>query len=133
VRRQDDTSAAGERRDRTLEGGWCLQAVGKAQRSIRIVIGDTELAAAFPGIVAGRDPALCDRVLDDPTISRRHCRFSVREERLFVEDLNSLNGTLLGKEDLAPFRPAPVLAAQTISLGRLTMTVRRLGPEVEHQ
>jgi hypothetical protein len=116
------------RGERTLEGGWCLQGIGDAQHAIRLVFGDTELARAYPGLVIGRHPALCERVVDDLTISQRHCRFSVREQQLLVEDLNSMNGTLIDGKDIAPFRPVPVTEGQTVMLGRLPMSVRRIPP-----
>lgn len=110
-----------------LEGGWVLQGAGT--RPIRLVLGDTELAHADIGLVVGRHPALCDRTIDDVTISRRHCRFSLREGRLFVEDLNSLNGTLVHGQDLAPFDPVSVTEGETVTLGRLMLTVARLSAE----
>jgi pSer/pThr/pTyr-binding forkhead associated (FHA) protein len=109
-----------------LEGGWALQSVGR--RALRIVLGDTELTRDL-GLVVGRHSALCDRSVDDSTLSRRHCRFSARGGQLFVEDLNSLNGTLVGGEDIRPFAPTPVLENQTVTLGRLTLRVQRVGEE----
>ncbi|WP_207477377.1 FHA domain-containing protein [Arenibaculum pallidiluteum] len=112
-----------------LEGGWCLRSDRGAAIPIRLVIGDTELARAHLGVVVGRHPALCDRTIDEITVSRRHCRFSTREERLYVEDLNSLNGTRLDEAELAPFDPTPVRAGQTLSLGRLVLAIGRLDGE----
>jgi pSer/pThr/pTyr-binding forkhead associated (FHA) protein len=53
----------------------------------------------FPCVV-GRH-STCDRRLADPEISRRHCMFSLREGRIWVEDLGSLNGTRLNGKPLA--------------------------------
>jgi pSer/pThr/pTyr-binding forkhead associated (FHA) protein len=109
-----------------LEGGWALQAAGR--KAPRIVLGETELARDF-GIVVGRHSALCDRTIDDGTLSRRHCRFSAHGGQLFVEDLNSLNGTQVGGEDVPPFVPVPLPEDQTVTLGRLTLRVHRIGEE----
>jgi predicted component of type VI protein secretion system len=108
-----------------LEGGWALQSLGG--RPIRLVLGDTELARADLGLVVGRHSALCDRIIDDATISRRHCRFSVRGGSLVVEDLNSLNGTLVGGADVPPFTPTRLPEGQTVTLGRLTLRIDRVG------
>ena len=51
------------------------------------------LGQAHLGIVLGRHPALCDLTIDDQTVSKRHCRFSIADGEFVVEDLNSLNGT----------------------------------------
>ena len=44
--------------------------------------------------VAGRD-ATCEILIDDPSASRRHARFSPRGAGYIVEDLGSKNGTLV--------------------------------------
>jgi predicted component of type VI protein secretion system len=111
-----------------LEAGWCLVAPERVFPGLRLVFGDTELSRAYPGLVIGRDAALCDRVIDDATISHRHCRFSAREQRLLVEDLNSLNGTRIGTRELAPFRPAAIEDGATLLLGRLKLVVQRISP-----
>ena len=113
-----------ERSHSELAGGWALQAVGR--RALRIVLGDMDLTRDL-GFVIGRHAAVCDRTIDDRTLSRRHCRFSARGGRLFVEDLNSLNGTRVGAEDIAPFTPVPVPENQAVTLGRLTFHVQRVG------
>jgi pSer/pThr/pTyr-binding forkhead associated (FHA) protein len=47
----------------------------------------------FPCVV-GRRPE-CDYQLACPVISRRHCALSLREGRVWIEDLGSRNGTRL--------------------------------------
>ena len=43
-------------------------------------------------VVLGRSSG-CQIRLDDSQLSRRHCKFSFRDDRLFVEDMESKNGT----------------------------------------
>ncbi|MCH9611998.1 MAG: hypothetical protein S4CHLAM102_04800 [Chlamydiia bacterium] len=48
-------------------------------------------------LVIGKDPAECDVIFQDLSVSRRHAKVVVDEEgQAFVEDLKSRNGTLLG-------------------------------------
>ncbi len=53
-----------------------------------------EVVSAKDGAVAGRSGS-CDIVLDDPTVSKQHARFHARAGHVFVEDLQSTNGTLV--------------------------------------
>ncbi len=46
------------------------------------------------GLVVGRQPP-ADLVVEDPAVSRRHCRFSLLLDAVVVEDLGSTNGTFL--------------------------------------
>ena len=47
----------------------------------------------------------CDRRLHSQLISRRHCRFSLSDDRAWVEDLGSRNGTFLNREPVHGPRP----------------------------
>ena len=50
-------------------------------------------------LVIGRiDPA--ELVIDDSEVSRRHARLNCREDRYFIEDLGSVNGTILNGEKI---------------------------------
>jgi FHA domain len=113
-----------------LEGGWVLTGTGAAA-PIKLVFGETELAQAYLGMTIGRHPGLCDRVIDDPGISRRHLRVGMTEGRLFAEDLNSLNGTVLDGEEIPPFLPVPLSPDQVLILGQVVLTVSRLSDEAE--
>ena len=119
-------SAGSPVRGRTsLEAGWVLSGRDGAGRPVRLVFGDTELSQAYLGIVVGRHPALVDRVIDDPSVSRRHLRIGMAEGRPQVEDLNSLNGTLLDGAEVPQFEPVPFAAGQELTLGRVVLEVAR--------
>ena len=68
-------------------------------------IGGRGLRRAEGGLVIGRQPALVDEVIQDPTVSMRHARVIRRGGRFFIEDLNSREGTWVNGERLVPFTP----------------------------
>lgn len=47
--------------------------------------------------VIGRDP-LCDMLIDSQGVSRRHARIICRDDRYYIDDLESVNGTYLNRE-----------------------------------
>ena len=108
-----------------LEAGWVLSGRDGAGRPLRLVFGDTELSEAYLGLVVGRHPALCDRVIDDPSVSRRHLRVGMAAGKPYVEDLNSLNGTVLDGQEVPQFQPVPLAAGQELTLGRVVLSVTR--------
>lgn len=59
----------------------------------------------------------------DKGVSRRHARITLREGQVFVEDLNSLNGTFLNATRLVPELPYPVKDGDRIQLGKLLVTI----------
>lgn len=113
-----------------LEGGWVLEGADGAGRPLRLVFGQSELAAAYLGLVIGRHPALSDRVIPgDDAISRRHCRLGIANGALFVEDLHSLNGTFVDGEPIEAFHPLALTSGQTVHIGQASLRVRRLTAE----
>ena len=109
-----------------LEAGWVLSGRDGAGRPLRLVFGDTELSQVYLGLVIGRHPALCDRVIDDLSVSGRHMRIGMAEGRPYVEDLNSLNGTLLDGAEVPQFEPTPIAAGRELTLGRVVLEVVRV-------
>lgn len=109
-----------------LEKGWVLDGEDSDGRPLRLSFGETELARAYLGVTVGRHPALCERVLADPTVSRRHFRIGLAGGAPFVEDLNALNGTLLDGEALPPFRPTMIAPGQRLDCGRVRLTLSEL-------
>jgi|GEM_PF-2549066 len=66
-----------------------------------------------------------DIPLDDLHISKTHARLSYEGEQLLIEDLNSVNGTLVN--DAPIFEPHPLQPDDVITLGPFTFRVE--GPE----
>ena len=114
-----------------LEGGWRLDGTDGSGRPLRLLIGDADVTSSYLGVTVGRHPALCQRVIDDPGVSRRHFRIGRAATGPFIEDINSLNGTSLDGEVLTPFEPVPLRAGQTLTLGHVQLQVARLGAESE--
>ena len=79
------------------------------------------------GLLVGRDARLCDVILGDSAVSRRHLRLRTSGNVLLVEDLNSTDGSYLDGTLLQPFVPHPLASGQTLSLGRERLLVRLQG------
>jgi pSer/pThr/pTyr-binding forkhead associated (FHA) protein len=64
-------------------------------------------------------------VIEDPSVSRRHVRIGMAEGKPYVEDLNSLNGTLLDGAEVPQFGPVWFAAGQELTLARVVLAVAR--------
>lgn len=115
--------------DTELEGGWQLVGTDGEGRRIVLLLGESELSRAYLGLTVGRHRLLSDLCLDDPTVSRRHFRLSRDGNRLVVEDLHSLNGTLVDGHSLRPFEPTHLTAGQSLAVGRVILTLRLLSED----
>ncbi len=75
------------------------------------------LRRAEGGLVIGRQPALVDEVIRDPTISMRHARVIRKGGQFFIEDLNSREGTWVDGERLVPFTPRELRQDAVVQFG----------------
>lgn len=91
---------------------------------LRIVAGPgagAALALTGPEAVIGRE-AGCDLQLpDDPTVSRRHARITLRDGRTLVEDLGSSHGTTVDGRPIPVRQPTPLPRGATLAVGRTTL------------
>jgi adenylate cyclase len=69
---------------------------------------------------------VCNLVIQDPSASRRHARFEVKEGRCFVEDLGSSAGTCKNGEFITR---AELRDGDVVSLGQMQFAVREPAPE----
>lgn len=77
----------------------------------------------------GRDLAN-DITVSDPEISRRHARFFMRDESIFLEDLGSTNGTFLNGERVTS--PQQLRSGDVITFGEhVVMVFERTAFDVE--
>ena len=75
------------------------------------------------GAVLGRSAAESDFVVDAPAISRAHCKVFEREDRIYVEDLGSANGTLVNGRKLTQGEPVALRGGDELQLADLALTV----------
>lgn len=109
-----------------LEAGWRLYGQDLEGNPASLLIGDSRLRRAHPGITVGRHPDLCDLVIDHPTVSARHFRLTAGGDSVYVEDLNSLNGTIVDDRRLGPYEAAKIADDSTVILGGVALRVERL-------
>jgi hypothetical protein len=80
--------------------------------------------ALVPGeIVVGRD-ITCGLRFNDEAVSRRHMRLTCTGDELYIEDLGSMNGTLLNDKPIEVRTPTRVLNRDAIELGGYRLKVR---------
>lgn len=89
---------------------------------------DTPILKHFaqPEITLGRDPG-CDIPLMDDTVSTRHAQLTYHHTQWWLEDLASMNGTILN--DAAVTMPTVITSGDEILCGSTRLTIA-LSPNV---
>lgn len=74
-----------------------------------------------------------DFVIDDPAISRTHCRFRITDERVFVEDLGSANGTFVHTQRLRESQLCELFSGDRVQVGPNVMLRFSLSDRAEEE
>ena len=106
-------------RHRLAMAGVRLTVRGGPDRGRELLLDREEVVV---GTAAG-----CDLRLTDPTVSRHHLSLRVRADHYEVSDLESTNGTRIGKQRV---RVADVEPGEIIELGRTRLRLERADGEV---
>jgi hypothetical protein len=94
-------------------GGYILRGTTGAGAAVEVILDADRLASG--GVILGRAPE-CGVVIPSPQVSRRHARLFTKSEKMYVEDLNSSNGTFVSGQRLAPSQAAPVRHGDTVTV-----------------
>ena len=86
--------------------------------SKEVVIGRLDAShAVFPDVDLSNEQGA------EKGVSRRHARISRRDDQVFIEDLNSLNGTFLNSTRLVADLTYPLKSNDQVQLGKLILSV----------
>lgn len=104
-----------------------LEGTDAAGAPLALRVSGRDLMKSANGVVFGRNPDMADMVIADDTVSRRHARIMVRDDRLYLEDLGSTGGTRVNGEVLeADGGLANVATNDVIELGGVKLTLKVL-------
>lgn len=100
----------------------------------RLVITDSKVTLPIPSgkavIVIGREDPVSGVFPDidlDPHggheagVGRRHAQLSIQGGQLFLEDLDSVNGTAVNRQRIPPHKPHPLNSGDEIRFGKMAL------------
>ncbi len=103
------------------EKTWTLSGVDTQGDDIKFTLYETELQNAPRGITIGGSAKLSELIPKDNSLTNRHAMFSYRDNNLYIEDLNSFNGTEVDGVKLNPFEPRILSLDNTLTLGQIEL------------
>ncbi len=92
--------------------------LGLSDAQTELVLGRVDLSSA-----TRPDIDLSHLGAAERGVSRRHARLEIKENHLYITDLNSSNGTHLKGSRLNPYTPALVHRHDEVLLGRLALEI----------
>lgn len=91
-----ETAAATQSSDTILLNGEMNGTGAQVKRLTALDPGAEDIVIAYYPFIIGKQENLVDYVLHRETVSRLHLRIDRKEDRYYVQDLNSTNGTMAG-------------------------------------
>ena len=76
------------------------------------------------GLIIGRQPAAASIVLNHPEVSREHVRVTLKDNEVFLEDMDTTNGTKINDEPLISGNPIKLSNGDSLSIGPIAFAVR---------
>jgi len=92
-------------------------------RPVSLRLSRADLDQKQGGFTVGRHPMLVDQALNGERLSKRHARFSGSNGSVFVEDLNSSNGTSVNGTACPPFQPVQIQPSDLVEVGGIVLRV----------
>ncbi len=69
----------------------------------------------------GRNAGVCDIFIDEPSVGRLHAEVHLTNQRVYVRDLNSANGTFINGQRIAPNQYSAFEVGDKLTVGRQEM------------
>ena len=91
-----EAAAAAQSSYTILLNGETNGATAQVKRLTALEPGTEDIVIAYYPFIIGKQENLVDYVLRRETVSRLHLRIDRKEDRYYVQDLNSTNGTMAG-------------------------------------
>lgn len=110
-------------------GDWSFSGTDSNKQKVSLAIAPAELDKAMDqaekGLVLGRSSSMADKVINDPSVSRRHAKLTKTGDTLAIEDLKSAYGTKVNGETLKPFEQVAINPGDTVVIGAVTFEIAR--------
>lgn len=100
---------------------------GRDEEGVRYVLTlSGEELLDSDGVVIGRNPADSRYLINHADVSRRHAKMSMANNRVFIEDLGSTNGTSINGQSIDEKGPVAVANGDQLIIGSVVMKLNVL-------
>ena len=93
---------------------------------VALRLSGRDLIKSEEGVIIGRNPENTGLVLSDETVSRNHARIFVRDDDLFIEDMNSTGGTQVSGVALQAGQPRVISNGDVIAFAHVHLELQVL-------
>ena len=104
-------------------GRWVMAGFDDTGNVVRLTFSPDNPRLDDEGLIIGRDAKSCDLHLQDQSISRRHARLFKKQGRVWIEDLGSVNGTIINGQPLKKSGSVALPSQGNITIGAVELSI----------
>ena len=104
-------------------GRWVMAGFDDTGNVVRLTFSPDSPKLENGGLIIGRDAKSCDLHLQDQSISRRHARLFKKQGRVWIEDLGSVNGTIINGQPLKKSGSVALPSQGNITIGAVELSI----------
>lgn len=104
---------------------WVLSGFDSAGNVVRLSFSQDNQKLTQGGLVIGRDSRSSDLYMDDPSVSRRHARLFLQQGNMWMEDLESSNGTLSNGRQIKASAAVEFPTYGSITFGAVELSIAK--------
>ncbi len=101
---------------------WRIVGANDIAAGIDLALAEASLRDAENGVLVGRS-SRAHIIIEHDSVSRNHARFALVNGVLYVEDLDSMNGSWLEGRKLEANKPTPVRPGNVVEFGKVKLRI----------
>jgi uncharacterized RDD family membrane protein YckC len=102
---------------------WVFAGFDASGNLVRVTFKDSDSKLTSKGLIVGRSSDTSDLYISDASVSRQHARFYKVGDKLFLEDLNSTNGTKLNGKNLSKGSKGEIKESGELIIGGVELSI----------
>ena len=109
--------------ENSSSSNWVFAGFDASGNLVRVTFKDSDSKLSSKGLIVGRSSDTSDLYISDASVSRQHARFYKVGDKLFLEDLNSTNGTKLNGKNLSKGSKGEIKESGEVIIGGVELSI----------
>ena len=102
---------------------WVMSGFDFNGHVVRLTFSEDSPKLMSDGLYIGRDTSACELHMNDPSVSRKHAKLFKDQGVIWIQDLDSANGTVVNGLSMKPNHPAKLPTQGEVAFGAVELTI----------
>jgi hypothetical protein len=102
---------------------WIMSGFDFNGHVVRLTFSEDSPKLMSGGLIIGRDSGACELQMNDPSVSRKHAKIFKDQGVIWIQDLDSANGTVINGLAMKPNNPVKLPIQGEVAFGAVELTI----------